>query len=93
MSVAAAVVVITPDELERIVESAVRRALADRGRAEEPAEWLDSKATARELGVSARQVAKLARAGALPAARVGKLLRFRRRDVEAYLTKGATSER
>lgn len=79
-------VVIDAEELDRRIEEAVRRALADRAPAE-PAEWLDAKSTAAELGVSPRQIAKLAKAGALPHAKVGKLLRFRRADVEAYLAK------
>lgn len=92
-SPSAAVVVVSPDELRDLVRSAVREALAEARTSsgstsaadEHEREWLDSAGAARLLGVSSRQIAKLAAAGKLPSARVGRLLRFRRADVLSLL--------
>jgi len=86
------VIVTTPDELRAIVVAAVGEALAARRAASEapPSEWIDTTAAAALLGVSTRQVAKMAatakdRPAALASSRIGRLLRFRRADVLALL--------
>src|SRR5262245_51377200 len=76
------VVVVSAEELAALVEAVVRRALDQRASIE-ASEWVDARGAAALLGVSSRQIAKLAQRGELPCARVGKLLRFRRSDVLA----------
>lgn len=83
------VVTITVDQLREIVDDAVTQAL-DRQRHAGCDEWLDTDEAARLLRVHTRTVAKLAKSGALPATRVGRLWRFRRSDVEAYMSGGGT---
>lgn len=78
-------VVLEPHELEAIVEGAVRRALATHP---QPDEWLDSSTAAEILGINVRTLTKRAASGDLPAARIGRLWRFRRSDVEGFV--GAT---
>jgi len=87
-----AVIVTTPDELRSIVRAAVEEVLAARtaASAAEPSEWIDTAVAAALLGVSTRQVAKMAasakdRPALLASSRVGRLLRFRRADVLAVL--------
>lgn len=77
-------VLIDADELEGRIEAAVRRALDER-RATGDTVWLDTAAAAELLGVHPRTVTKLAKSGELPSSRIGKLWRFRRRDIEAFL--------
>lgn len=84
---ARALVVVDAAELEALVQRAVRRALDERPA--EPAEWLDTAAAADLLDVHPRTVTRLARSGELASSRVGKLWRFRRADVLAYLESGA----
>jgi len=92
--VSQALIVTTPEELARIVREQIDAALAARGPAanEQPSEWIDTAAAAALLGVSTRQVAKMAasakeRPAALASSRVGRLLRFRRADVLALLAR------
>jgi len=75
------VVVTTRAELVEIVEAAVRRALDER---QPEVEWLDTRGAADRLGVHPRTVLRLARSGALQGTRVGKLWRFRARDVDEF---------
>ena len=84
------VIVVSPDDLRMIVKEAVRDALEEHQRRpdHEPLEWLDTAGAAALLGVHPRTVTKAAKAGELPCARIGKLYRFRRADVIAYLEKG-----
>jgi excisionase family DNA binding protein len=81
------VIVVSPQELAIVVETAVRRAL-DAGASREASEWLDAGAVAKLLGIHRRTVARLAKTGELPSSRIGKLLRFRRSDVVAVLERG-----
>ena len=77
-------VVLAADRLAELIESAVEKGIA----AHEPnlrSEWIDSAAAAELLGVHRRTVIKLAARRALPSSRIGRLLRFRRADVEAFL--------
>ena len=79
--------VISEEELAALVRAAVREGVsAALERARAPAvEWMDADAVARALGVHARTVTKLAKRGELPASRIGKLWRFARADVDAFL--------
>lgn len=83
------VVVLDPAELEAIVERAVRRALKSKRADAGDEAWLDAEGAAEILGVCARQVQRLAKAGALPHRRLGKLYRFKREDVLAFLERGS----
>lgn len=78
------VVVVDVDELAAIVEAAVERALEARA-STDPVEWLDANGAAELLGVHRRTITKMAKRGELRAARIGKLLRFRRSDVVGLL--------
>ncbi len=81
------VILTTPEELTRIVRDAVREELATRAPSTNDAasEWIDTRVAADLLGVSTRQIAKMAKAGTLPHSNVGRLLKFRRSDVLAIL--------
>jgi excisionase family DNA binding protein len=84
--VSAPVIVTTAEELARIVREAVRAELEARDVAANDApEWIDAKAAAAILRVHPRTIGNLAASGKLPSTRVGRLLRFRRADVLAYL--------
>ena len=76
-------VILSREELVEAVAEGVRRALDDR--AETSPEWLTSTSAAELLGVHRKTVERLAKSGRLPVHRVGRLLRFRRSDVDAYL--------
>lgn len=95
MSSANAVIVVSPEELARIVREAVREELA--ARAPEPAsEWLDTAGASELIGVHRKTIAKLIRDEGLPVHRVGeKILRFSRPAVTAWMlerrTTGATA--
>lgn len=83
------VVVVTPGELREVVRDALLDVLAH-ARAEQTGirqtgEWLDSRAVANLLGVCTRTVVHLARREELPSSRVGRLLRFQRADVDAFV--------
>ena len=84
------VIVVSPDDLRTIVGEAVRDALDERQRRHdhEPHEWLETAGVAALLGVHPRTVTKAAKAGELPCSRIGKLYRYRRSDVVAYLERG-----
>lgn len=79
-----AVIVTTPEELRAIVRAEVRAALAEQ-REPEPAEWLDTAGAAELLGVHPRTIARMANRGELPCTRVGRLLRFERDELLAWL--------
>lgn len=78
-----ALVVIDADELERRIEEAVRRALTASHR-QEP-QWIDAEGAAALLGVHPRTVTRLAKSGRLASRRIGRLLRFERAAVLAWL--------
>ena len=48
-------------------------------------EWLSTGDTARLLGVTERTVYRLIDSGRLPAYRVGRVIRFRRLEVDAFI--------
>lgn len=77
-------------ELERLVARAVDagvRSALEQHRSDRGEGWLGTAQVAELLHVHPRTVAKLAKAGALPSAKLGKLLRFRRTDVDALLAR------
>lgn len=77
-------IVVSPEELARLVRDAVREAL-DGQRVDAGGDWLDAGEAAALLDVHRRTIGKLAKSGKLRASRVGKLYRIRRADVEAML--------
>ena len=79
------IAVVELDELQQLVKEALRAVLEDRHRASSADDWLDTTGVAAMLGVHARTVTTLARNGQLPAHRLGKLWRFKRSDVDAWL--------
>ena len=82
------VVVVSPADLRELVRSAVAEALA--GRVEQvTSDWVDAAGAAAILGVHVRTIGNLAKRRDLPSTRVGRLLRFRRADLVAYLAAGA----
>lgn len=83
-------VLVSPEELERLVHKAVREALAER---EEPEEWLDTAQAAKVLKVHRRTVARLVRENGLPAHRIGKLFRFSRPAIVDWLEQRKTTKR
>lgn len=77
---------VTPDELKRLVREAVREELTTKRPANDPdVVYMTPKQVAEILNCSTRSVQRLATAKELPSRRVGRDLRFRRVDVEAYL--------
>lgn len=79
---ASAIAVLAASEVEALVERVVDRLLAER--AETP-EYLDAEQAAALLGVSRRSLPQLVRRDGLPVHRVGRLYRFRRDAVVAWL--------
>ena len=76
--------------LERMIDAAVRRALREVVPAPEPvADWLDAEGAAALLGVCSRTLKKRAGEGEIPSSRVGRLWRFSRADLVAYLKRDA----
>lgn len=87
---AAPVIVVSPEELRRIVREAVR---AELEAVEAPPEWLDSAGAAELLGVHVKTVQKLVRTQGLPAHRVGeKILRFSRPALLDWMKRRAAGE-
>lgn len=81
MSSALRVVTITVEELEQLVEAAVRRALGSRS----PSEWLSAEECAELLRCKRSAIPTLVSRDGLPASRVGRSYRFKRAEVEAWL--------
>lgn len=79
-----AIVVVSVDELERIVDAAVTRAMGA-PTTSDAGEWLTAAGAAKLLDVHRRTIGKLAQNGELPCSRIGKLLRFRRCDLITFL--------
>lgn len=84
------IVTITVEELEQLVEAAVRRALAG-GRS--PPEWLSAEECADMLGCKRSAIPTLVSRDGLPASRVGRSYRFKRPDVERWLLERAERPR
>lgn len=86
------VVIITPHELRALIRTEVRAALTE-GIEREAAEWLDTRSAAELLKVHPRTVARMAQRGEVPSSRIGRLLRFERRELLAWLEHKRTSAR
>lgn len=83
---ASQLVVISVDDLRRLIASEVRDALAANTVA--PAtqsEWLTPEQLAKELGYDRRTIPTLVRRRGLPCHRVGRKLRFKRVEVNAWI--------
>ncbi|NNN12705.1 MAG: helix-turn-helix domain-containing protein [Acidimicrobiaceae bacterium] len=52
---------------------------------ESHSEWLGSKETAEMLGISLRTIYRLVDDGQLPAYQIGRVIRFKRDEVEAFI--------
>lgn len=75
--------------LRPIIRDEIRAVMRELGEPHEAAdEWLDSSAAAQVLGVHRKTIERMARSGDLKSARVGRCLRFRRSDINAYLEGG-----
>jgi excisionase family DNA binding protein len=86
------VVVVTVDELTRIVAAEVRRALAENTTAQTaPSDWLTPDQLAGELGYDRRTIPALVRRRGLPCHRIGRKLRFRRAEVDAWVKSNGTT--
>lgn len=81
-----AVAVLSPSDVEALVTRVVERVLADRS---EIPEYLDAEQAAGLLGISRRSLPQLVRRDRLPVHRVGRLYRFRRDEVVAWLERRA----
>ena len=84
----ATVVVMPVESLRALIVDAVRQALDTGSGADvEAAEFLDSVGAAELLSVTPRFIQALAKQGKLPSNRVGRLLRFRRVDLDAWISR------
>lgn len=83
------IVMLTVDELRAIVAEEVARALADRAATSASPDWLGPDAAAEIIGVIPRTLARMAHRKEIPASKVGRKLRFRRADLEAWLVRRA----
>lgn len=89
------VVVLSPEELEAIVEKAVEkgveRALRAHGAASSSTcEWIGDEEVAEMLGIKPASVRKVR---GLPLHKAGRARRYRRPEVEAFLTKSGPGPR
>jgi excisionase family DNA binding protein len=78
------VVLLTPDELEKLIKSAVESALAEQSPVQHPA-LLTKSRLATELGCSVKNIERLIRDKGLPVVRVGESPRFDLDEVRAWL--------
>ncbi len=77
----------TPEELELVVERAVRKVMGEKPAQNEPD--LNTEQIATELGLSEYTVREYAKTGRLHGTRQGTRWRFKRADVEDYKRGGA----
>ena len=83
--IATQLIVLSPEQLEALVERAVKRALDGRASAE-PADYLTTRQCAELVGVHPRSIVRLVRDEGLPVVRLGeKTLRYERAAVLAWL--------
>jgi excisionase family DNA binding protein len=80
------VITMTREQLSSLVDEAVEKALARH--AVPPQEVLDSKEAGRLIGRSPKVMERLARAGKIPAYRLGPHWRFKRSEVQAWALEG-----
>ncbi len=80
------IVVLTLEQLRTVVREEVAGALAKAGPAENESDILDREQAAKLIGVTTRTIPRLVKRDGLPTLRrVGKLWRFRRSEVMAWL--------
>jgi len=87
------VVVLTGDDLGDILETVVRRVMAEHSPANDPQVAWDSKQLADVLGVSVRSIPTLVSRDGLPHRRLGRLYRFMPGEVRGWLQARPTTER
>lgn len=78
------VVTMTREQLTALVDEAVEKAL--QRHATPPPQVLDSKEAGRVIGRSPKVMERMARAGRIPAYRMGSQWRFKRAEIEAWAT-------
>jgi excisionase family DNA binding protein len=83
MNTAVAFTTLTMDELRTLVQGAVADALRDKSEDE----WLTREAVAAMFGVHPKTVSRLVRRKLLQGTRVGRVLRFRRKEVDRYMAR------
>jgi excisionase family DNA binding protein len=84
-----AVVVLTKEQVETLLEEvAVRAARLVAAERTMDGEWVDREGVAGMLGYRPSYVSELVRRHGLPCHRVGRKMRFRRREVEAWAEAG-----
>lgn len=79
------VVQLTVEELEERIRSAVRAELGERS----DHGWMTRADVAKTLGVGVRSVSNYVGRGTLRAHKMGRLVRFRRDDVDAFVAGGS----
>lgn len=85
------VMILTREELERIISKAVEKAMAvyffknPPPKKPEPDQYLDKKEVAKMLDVSVSTVDNLRRSGRLKSYNVRRRVKFRLKEVQAYL--------
>ena len=84
MADVAAVIVMTPEELDARIERAVRRAIGTAP----TLTVLTAEQAAERLGVGRKRVNELCRLGAIAAAKVGRGYRIKVEDLESYMRGG-----
>lgn len=83
-----AIVVLTPEQLKGIVTEAVEMALARAGESRKTSDIISREQAAELIGVHPHTIPKLVRAEGLPTQRrIGKLWRFSRADVLAWMAR------
>lgn len=78
--------------ISEVVERCLDRKLAELRDAgiDAPAEWLGTADAAEFLRCSTKHLGLMARRGDIPSTRLGRVLRFRRSDLDAYLEERRT---
>ncbi|MBX3221669.1 MAG: helix-turn-helix domain-containing protein [Labilithrix sp.] len=75
------VIVVSPEDLERLIERAVKKALAEAGALRAQDAWIPIKAT----GLPPTTVRKLIKSGAIRASKIGRELRVNMDDVRKHV--------
>jgi putative molybdopterin biosynthesis protein len=57
----------------------------NQGKKEQPSEWLTTKEVARFLQLNPRTIQKMVKQKQLPASRIGRALRIRKSDIDAFM--------
>jgi excisionase family DNA binding protein len=79
-------VVVPFDDLETMITRAIRDAIGDSD-SKDRSEWVGRDEVAETLGYKPSYVYELVRRRGLPCRRIGRILRFRREDVEAWMAR------